>query len=322
MLTGGDLDEQEEDNEEDNDDNSNSIWKTVSTVTASVTASLFGPQSRLPLSSQSQKKKKEEDNTSDICVDNNNTDLGTKTTTSTSPISPPVMPPSVNTTVSPNISSSSSTAPSSSDHNDDTTTTATTTTILLGRGETCQDHISRADAKNAFQKFIKDKKRFLDLNDYSFDSEDHTAELVVSVPAEEPLKVMNVRRVFICPLPNGAELSLSVDKERFHCCEVLFQPSINSDEGFCKENSIVNTILRAVEAIDVSVRPDICARIVVFGRTALIPGLLSRLQMELRDRMKVSQSVSQLSVMTNLFLSLLINVYLYTIFIIIFSLTL
>ena len=158
-----------------------------------------------------------------------------------------------------------------------------------GRGETCQDHISRADAKNAFQKFIKDKKRFLDLNlnDYSYDSEDHAAELVVSVPAEEPLKVMNVRRVFLCPLPNGAELSLSVDKERFHCCEVLFQPSINSDEGFCKENSIVNTILRAVEAIDASVRPDICARIVVFGRTALIPGLLSRLQMELVDRMKV-----------------------------------
>ena len=167
--------------------------------------------------------------------------------------------------------------------------TSATTMTASGRGETCQDHISRADAKNAFQKFIKDKKRFLDLNlnDYSYDSEDHAAELVVSVPAEEPLKVMNVRRVFLCPLPNGAELSLSVDKERFHCCEVLFQPSINSDEGFCKENSIVNTILRAVEAIDASVRPDICARIVVFGRTALIPGLLSRLQMELVDRMKV-----------------------------------
>ena len=274
-MTGGDLDEHEEDNE-DNDDNSNSIWKTVSTVTASV-ASLFGSQSRPPLSQSQKKKEEKDDNTSDA----DSTDAGTKATSSTSPMSSPAMPPSVN--MSPNVSSSSS-ALSTSNHDDDMTTT---TTMMLGRGETCQDHISRADAKNAFQKFIKDKKRFLDLNDYSFDSEDHAAELVVSVPAEEPLKVMNVRRVFLCPLPNGAELSLSVDKERFHCCEVLFQPSINSDEGFCKENSIVSTILRAVEAIDASVRPDICARIVVFGRTALIPGLLSRLQMELLDRMKV-----------------------------------
>jgi hypothetical protein len=140
----------------------------------------------------------------------------------------------------------------------------------------------------AFQRFIRDKRRFLELNDYSFDSEDNAASggkspVAISVPSSQPLQAMNVRRVFTCPLPNGDELTLSVDKERFHACEVLLQASMNSDEGFSHENSIVHTILRAAEAVDESVRADVCGRIVVFGRTALVPGLLARLQADLRD---------------------------------------
>jgi actin-related protein len=137
------------------------------------------------------------------------------------------------------------------------------------------------------------KRRYLALNDQSQDSEEHAAvagiisPIAISVPAAQPLTVMNVRRVYTSPLPNGAELTLSVDKERFHCCEVLFHPDpINSDEGSCRDNSIVSTILRAAEAVDASVRPDVCARIIVFGRTALVPGLLLRLQEELRDRLR------------------------------------
>lgn len=118
-------------------------------------------------------------------------------------------------------------------------------------------------------------------------SMDNNTEEVVSVLAAEPLHVMNVRRVYDCPLPSGAELTLSVDKERFHCCEVLFQPRMNNDdkydeEGYNNEHSIVSTILRAVSAIDESVRSDICTRFIIFGRTALVPGLLQRLDYELR----------------------------------------
>jgi actin-related protein len=158
------------------------------------------------------------------------------------------------------------------------------------QGEVDHDHISRADAKTAFQRFIKmhqeDQKRYVNTADSVPEVDDEEAE-VISVPAAQPLQVMNVRRVFSTALPNGTELELYVDKERFHCCEVLFQPSMsNSDERYSQENGIVNTILRAVEAIEESVRPDICSRIIVFGRTSLVPGLLSRLQVELRGRMR------------------------------------
>lgn len=39
-------------------------------------------------------------------------------------------------------------------------------------------------------------------------------------------KMLNIRKGYNCALPNGSDVTLSVDKERFHCCEVLFQPSI------------------------------------------------------------------------------------------------
>lgn len=105
---------------------------------------------------------------------------------------------------------------------------------------------------------------------------------VVSIPAAQPTQVDSVRRECSYALPNGSELTLSVDKERFHCCEVLFETAI-TDESAGHGSSVVSAVLSAAAAVDPSVRADVCRRIVVFGRTSLVPGLLARLQEEVRE---------------------------------------
>jgi hypothetical protein len=108
---------------------------------------------------------------------------------------------------------------------------------------------------------------------------------VVSIPAAQPTQVASVRRECTYALPNGSELTLSVDKERFHCCEVLFETAI-TDESAGRGSSVVSAVLTAAQAVDPSVRADVCRRIVVFGRTSLVPGLLTRLEEEVRDGLR------------------------------------
>jgi actin-related protein len=96
----------------------------------------------------------------------------------------------------------------------------------------------------------------------------------------------SIRKGYSCNLPNGSEVTLSVDKERFHSCEVLFTPSVFDGEGgSAKERGIVQTIIAAVSNIDEIVREEMCSKIVICGRSGLIPGLLARLQKSITPQM-------------------------------------
>ena len=59
------------------------------------------------------------------------------------------------------------------------------------------------------------------------------------------------------------------------------------DNTSSKERGIAETILDAVENIDQSVRAEICSKIIVGGRTSLIPGLIDRLESDLKHGMNL-----------------------------------
>jgi hypothetical protein len=133
-------------------------------------------------------------------------------------------------------------------------------------------------------------------------------------PANQEI-LNTIRKDFKTKLPSGDVLSLVVDKERFHCCEVLFKPSLfegcgsshdthgdieHEGDGSGSNNNnpttvvapvaeglvhggIIETILEAVDAVDLSVRDEVCAAIVLTGRTALVPGLVTRLTTDLHN---------------------------------------
>ena len=86
-------------------------------------------------------------------------------------------------------------------------------------------------------------------------------------------------------LPNGTVLPISVDRERFYASEVLFQPS-SMLEGFAASTlGLAECILQAVEAVDSSVRDEICGTILIAGGSAALPGLVARLQRDLTPGM-------------------------------------
>lgn len=86
--------------------------------------------------------------------------------------------------------------------------------------------------------------------------------------------------------PSGESVTVLLTRERFYCAEVLFQPSLFEGANATVETAgatagLVETIVEAAGKVDESVRAEVFATIVVAGRTALLPGLCARLQMDL-----------------------------------------
>ena len=76
-------------------------------------------------------------------------------------------------------------------------------------------------------------------------------------------------------LPDGNEIN--IDKERFECTEVLFQPSLIGSEV----NGIHEMIYNCVMKLDVDIRRDTYNNIVLSGGTTLFPGFAQRIEKEI-----------------------------------------
>jgi actin-related protein len=100
-----------------------------------------------------------------------------------------------------------------------------------------------------------------------------TTDLTSSIRAKEAVN-----------LPDGSVIVFTMDIERFYCAEVLFKPSLWEE---CKDQqSIPELILKSASMIDGLVRQDVCERIILSGKSALIPGLKDRLRAELKSGME------------------------------------
>jgi actin-related protein/chromosome segregation ATPase len=89
-------------------------------------------------------------------------------------------------------------------------------------------------------------------------------------------------------LPDGVVISFLLDVERFNCAEVLFMPALFED---CRSaNSIVEEFVHAIDIVDESIREDVCANVIIAGGTRTIPGLATRVELELRQQVNVLKS--------------------------------
>jgi actin-related protein len=172
------------------------------------------------------------------------------------------------------------------------TTVSSSSNVLLntgnGNGNGSEDHSNPNSRPVSMRILVKtpsqmEKKKNGDSNYNDNDSEFEEIERsAVSIPTISPINRDNasdIIRDYVFSLPNGHDITLSVDKERFHCCEVLFTPSIyHGDGSSSRERGLVQTILAAVDNIDEIVREEMCSKIVIGGRSGLVPGLLARLE--------------------------------------------
>ena len=90
--------------------------------------------------------------------------------------------------------------------------------------------------KNLFPKKIQplnsnSNKNNKNNNNGYFSFNDHE-RTVVSVPSANEEKLLSIRKEYNCTLPSGTHVTLKVDKERFHCCEVLFDPHVFQGEEY------------------------------------------------------------------------------------------
>jgi len=90
-----------------------------------------------------------------------------------------------------------------------------------------------------------------------------------------------IRKVVEIPQPDGSTLSIEVDRERFYCTEVLFDTSLLPSKQ--DEQSIVQTIIASVDAIDDSVRQEVCQKVILCGKTCLLPGFTQRLRRDIEE---------------------------------------
>ena len=172
------------------------------------------------------------------------------------------------------------------------TTVSSSSNVLLntgnGNGNGSEDHSNPNSRPVSMRILVKtpsqmEKKKNGDSNYNDNDSEFEEIERsAVSIPTLSPINrddASDIIRDYVFSLPNGHDITLSVDKERFHCCEVLFTPSIyHGDGSSSRERGLVQTILAAVDNIDEIVREEMCSKIVIGGRSGLVPGLLARLE--------------------------------------------
>ena len=95
------------------------------------------------------------------------------------------------------------------------------------------ENSNKNENKNLFQKKIPTLK--LNNNNGNSGNGNHSLNYyenvgcAVSLFPAKPVNEKSLLRItkgYHCLLPSGTNVTLSVDKERFHCCEVLFHPSI------------------------------------------------------------------------------------------------
>ena len=79
-------------------------------------------------------------------------------------------------------------------------------------------------------------------------------------------------------LPDGN--IITVGSERFHCPEVLFQPSFVGKEG----GGIHDTFFQSIIKCDVDIRKDFCSNVVLSGGTTLFAGIGAILRLDLAGR--------------------------------------
>lgn len=85
-------------------------------------------------------------------------------------------------------------------------------------------------------------------------------------------------------LSDGIDVPVTVDRERYYCGEVLFTPTLLGKEY--TQLGLIDAIVLTISNIDDSVRSDICSKMVLSGKTSLLPGLPERLHRELANRVK------------------------------------
>ena len=97
------------------------------------------------------------------------------------------------------------------------------------------ENSNKNERKNLFQKKIPTLKLNNNNNGNNNGNGNHSLnyyENVGSAVSIPPARIVNekslalITKGYHCLLPSGTNVTLSVDKERFHCCEVLFHPSI------------------------------------------------------------------------------------------------
>jgi actin-related protein len=93
-------------------------------------------------------------------------------------------------------------------------------------------------------------------------------------------KADDIQKTVTTTLLDGTKIDFSIDIERFHCTEVLFNPSLFEDSRECI--SIVDAVRGAIDSVDELVRDDVRNHIVIAGGSSLLIGLSERLEKELK----------------------------------------
>jgi actin-related protein len=88
---------------------------------------------------------------------------------------------------------------------------------------------------------------------------------------------IEVTETFTCA--DGGDITVTVDRELFHCPELLFSPFLL--EQCAGEASIVDIILASVSALDESIRTEVARTILITGSSSQLEGLTNRLQNDL-----------------------------------------
>lgn len=85
-------------------------------------------------------------------------------------------------------------------------------------------------------------------------------------------------------LPDGSQLALELDIERFHCTEVLFDPTLF--EGCRQAAGLLETIVAVISEVDECARADLAGTIVIAGGSACLPGLAERIEVALQGMLR------------------------------------
>jgi len=81
---------------------------------------------------------------------------------------------------------------------------------------------------------------------------------------------------------------ISVGKELFECCEILFQPSFVGSES----NGIHSMLQNSIEKSDINVRRALYENVILSGGTVITRGFSNRLEKELKSISKTPVKVS------------------------------
>jgi actin-related protein 2 len=102
----------------------------------------------------------------------------------------------------------------------------------------------------------------------------------VSADIELDRRIANETTTYVVPYELNDGRIVKVSGERFEAPEILFQPDLIGLECKGLSDLLFDTIMKA----DINLRRDLFASVVVSGGTTMFPGLSTRLQNDLRDR--------------------------------------